>query len=59
MAERMNRRDGYWSRGWETRAGSVGVKYLKLRKAPCFPLLLKPRGAAEKAMTVVIQKVPA
>lgn len=55
-AERVNRRNGYRARAWETRAGTVGVKIPKLRKGSCFPEFLEPRRAAEKAMTAVIQE---
>ena len=42
-AERMNRRNGYRSRAWETRAGTVDVKIPKLRKGSYFPEFLEPR----------------
>ncbi len=54
--ERVNRRNGYRSRAWETRAGTVDVKIPKLRKGSYFPEFLEPRRAAEKAMTAVIQE---
>ena len=53
--DRVNRRIGYRSRAWETRAGTVDVKIPKLRKGTYFPEFLEPRRAAEKAMTAVIQ----
>lgn len=55
-AERVNHRNGYRSRAWETRAGRVDVKIPKLRKGSYFPEFLEPRRAAEKAMTAVIQE---
>jgi transposase-like protein len=55
-ADRVNRRNGYRSRAWETRAGTVDVKIPKLRKGSYFPEFLEPRRAAEKAMTAVIQE---
>ena len=30
--ERINQRNGYWDRGWETRAGTVDLRIPKLRK---------------------------
>ena len=54
--ERVNRRNGYRPRSWETRAGTVDVKIPKLRKGSYFPEFLEPRRAAEKAMTAVIQE---
>ena len=54
--ERVNRRNGYRSRAWDTRAGTVDVKIPKLRKGSYFPEFLEPRRAAEKAMTAVIQE---
>ena len=55
-AERVNRRNGYRPRAWETRAGTVDVKIPKLRKGSCFPEFPEPRRAAERAMTAVIRE---
>lgn len=55
-AERVNHRNGYRSRRWETRAGTVDVQIPKLRKGSYFPKFLEPRRASEKAMTAVIQE---
>jgi transposase-like protein len=54
-AERVNHRDGYRARTWETRAGTVDVRIPKLRKGAYFPDFLDLRRAVEKAMTAVIQ----
>lgn len=47
-AGRINRRSGYRERNWETRAGTVDLKILKLRKGSYFPVFLEhgspPRG---------------
>jgi transposase-like protein len=48
---RVNRRNGYRERRWETRAGAVDVQIPKLRKGAYFPEFLEPRRASEKAMT--------
>ncbi len=55
-ADRVNRRNGYRSRAWGTRAGTVDVKIPKLRRGSYFPEFLEPRRAAERAMTAVIQE---
>ena len=53
--ERINQRNGYRGRAWETRAGTVELKIPKLRKGSYFPGFLEPRRMAEKALTAVIQ----
>jgi transposase-like protein len=55
-AARVNRRNGYRSRRWETRAGAIDVSIPKLRQGTYFPEFLEPRRASEKAMTAVIQE---
>jgi putative transposase len=55
-AERVNQRNGYRERRWETRAGTVDVQIKKLRKGYYFPEFLEPRLASEKAMTAVTQE---
>jgi putative transposase len=54
--ERLNSRNGYRDRLWETRAGSVDLKIPKLRKGSYFPRFLEPRRTAEKALAAVIQE---
>ena len=49
--ERMNHRNGYRPRRWETRAGAVDVQIPKLRKGTYFPEFLEPRRASEPAVT--------
>jgi len=53
---RMNQRNGYRERGWETRAGTVELAIPKLRKGSYFPGFLEPRRASEKALVAVIQE---
>jgi putative transposase len=53
---RMNHRNGYRERTWETRAGTVDLEIPKLRKGSYFPAFLEPRRTAEKALTAVIQE---
>jgi putative transposase len=54
--ERINSRNGYRDRGYETRAGKVDLKIPKLRTGSYFPGFLEPRRTAEKALTAVIQE---
>ncbi len=54
--DRVNQRNGYRTRNWETRAGTVPVAIPKLRKGSYFPSFLDPRRASEKALVAVIQE---
>jgi putative transposase len=54
--DRINQRNGYRDRVWETRAGTVELHIPKLRKGSYFPAFLEPRRMAEKALTAVIQE---
>src|SRR3954462_836191 len=53
--ERLNRRNGYRERDWETRVGSIELAVAKLREGSYFPdWLLQPRRRAEQAFVSVI-----
>ncbi len=53
--ERVNRRNGYRSRPWDTRAGTIALEIPKLREGTYFPdWLLEPRRRAERAFVQVV-----
>jgi putative transposase len=53
--ERTNARNGYRSREWDTRAGTIEVAIPKLRQGSYFPdWLLQRRRRAERALTSVV-----
>src|SRR5829696_1842324 len=54
--ERLNHRNGYRERGWDTRVGRIDLAIPKLRKGSYLPSFLEPRRTAEKALTAAIQE---
>ncbi len=53
--ERVNTRNGYRARGWDTRAGSIELSIPKLRHGSYFPdWLLEHRRRAEAALVTVV-----
>jgi putative transposase len=53
--ERVNRRNGYRAREFDTRAGTIELAILKLRQGTYFPeWLLERRKRAERALTSVV-----
>ena len=53
--DRMNTRNGYRRRGWDTRAGSIDLAVPKLREGSYFPeWLLERRRRAESALVSVV-----
>ena len=54
-AERVNSRNGYRNRRWDTRAGTIDLAIPKLRSGSYFPdWLIEPRRRAERALVVVV-----
>jgi transposase-like protein len=54
-AERVNHRNGYRQRPFDTRVGSIDLAIPKLRRGSYFPdWLLDPRRRAEKALVAVV-----
>jgi len=52
---RVNQRNGYRSREWDTRAGTIALQIPKTRTGTYFPdWLLEPRRRAEKALITVV-----
>jgi transposase-like protein len=53
--ERVNQRNGYRARRWDTRAGTIELEIPKLRQGSYFPdWLLAPRRRAERALVAAI-----
>jgi putative transposase len=54
--ERTAHRNGYRSRDWDTRVGSIELAIPKLRQGSYFPSFLEPRRRAEQALVAVVQE---
>src|SRR5512132_2522820 len=54
--ERTTHRNGYRSREWDTRVGSIELAIPKLRQGSYFPAFLEPRRRAEQALVAVVQE---
>ena len=53
--QRVNRRNGYRQRDWDTRVGTIQLAVPKLRQGAYFPeFLLEPRRRAEKALGAAV-----
>ncbi|MFN0027721.1 MAG: IS256 family transposase, partial [Acidimicrobiales bacterium] len=53
--ERVNSRNGYRTRDWDTRVGTIGLPIPKLREGTYYPSwLLTPRRRAEQALLAVV-----
>lgn len=55
-AERMNYRNGYRDRAFDTRLGTLNLRIPKLRQGSYFPPFLEARKTSEKALIAVIQE---
>ncbi len=54
--ERVTHRNGYRSREWDTRAGTVALAIPRLRQGSYFPSFLEPRTRSEQALVAVVQE---
>ena len=52
--ERTTQRNGYRSRAWDTRVGTLEVAIPKLRAGSYFPSWLEPRRRSEQALVAVV-----
>src|SRR5947207_7115333 len=52
--ERTTQRNGYRSRPWDTRLGTLELAIPKLRQGSYFPSWLEPRRRAEQALVAVV-----
>jgi len=52
--ERVNSRNGYRLREWDTRAGTIELAIPKLREGAYFPAFLEHRRRAERALASVV-----
>jgi putative transposase len=54
---RLTQRNGYRSRQWDTRAGTIDLEIPKLRRGSYFPAsILEPRRRGEQALLSVVQQ---
>ena len=53
-SERVAYRNGYRTRRWDTRVGTIELKIPKVTAGVYFPSLLEPRRRAEKALQAVV-----
>ena len=53
-SERIAYRNGYRTRRWDTRVGTIELKIPKVTAGAYFPSLLEPRRRAEKALQAVV-----
>ena len=53
---RLTHRNGYRTRAWDTRVGTMDLRIPKLRDGSYFPSLLEPLRRSERALLTVIQQ---
>ncbi len=54
--DRKGYRNGYRTREWDTRVGTVDLAVPKVRDGSYYPSLLEPRKRAERALVAVVQE---
>ena len=54
--DRLTHRNGYRSRPWDTRVGTLELQIPKVREGSYFPSLLEPRRRSERALLAVVQQ---
>ena len=54
--DRLTHRNGYRTRAWDTRVGTMELRIPKLRDGSYFPSLLEPRRRSERTLLAVIQQ---
>ena len=54
--DRATQRNGYRSRPWDTRVGTLDLRIPKLREGSYFPSLLEARRRSERALLAVVQQ---
>lgn len=54
--DRLTHRNGYRSRRWDTRTGTIDLRIPKLREGSYLPTFLDPRRRSEQALLAVIQQ---
>ena len=54
--DRLTHRNGYRTRAWDTRVGTMDLRIPKLRDGSYFPSLLEPRRRSERALLAVIRQ---
>jgi putative transposase len=54
IEDRLAYRNGYRTRTWDTRVGTIELKIPKVTRGSYFPSLLDPRRRAEKALYSVV-----
>ena len=55
-SERTTYRNGYRTRPWDTRVGTLELQVPKVREGSYFPSLLEPRRRSERALLAVVQQ---
>ena len=55
-SERITYRNGYRTRPWDTRVGTLELRVPNVREGNYFPSLLEPRRRSERALLAVVQQ---